>query len=259
MDPTRRLMDQVTREVLGVVRGILSDLDVESVLERVLEAARGLTGAHYAALGVLDESSGGLERFITLGIDEQTRAQIGSLPVGRGVLGVLIENPVPLRLDDVGAHPSSYGFPLGHPPMNTFLGVPILVGDTPFGNLYLTEKEAGASFTEEDEAAVVLLAEFAGVAIDHARRYTGAETRRLELQRTVDALDATIQISRALSGQTDLDVILELVAKRGRALVSARALVIEYERDGALVVVAGAGQLPEGVVGNRIDLPGTVA
>src|SRR5262249_10636670 len=132
--------------VLDVACGVLSDLDVDVVLERVLEAARELTGAKYAALGVLDQSRVELERFITAGLDAPTRLQIGALPRGRGVLGELIDDPRPLRLADVGAHPHSYGFPSGHPPMKTFLGVPVLVGREPFGNLYLTEKRDGGEF-----------------------------------------------------------------------------------------------------------------
>jgi GAF domain-containing protein len=172
----------------------------------VLEAARELTGARYAALGVLDES--------------------------------------------VGAHPRSNGFPIGHPPMTSFLGVPVSVAGEPCGNLYLGDKAGAEEFSESDEQAAVLLAEFAGVAIDHARRHTASEAHREELQRAVAALDATIQIARAVGGQTDLEQILRLVAKRARALVSARTLVIEHLRDGELVVAAGAGELPSGVVGS---------
>ena len=157
------------------------------------------------------------------------------------MLGELIRNPVPLRLADVDGHPRSYGFPLGHPPMRSFLGVPVLVGGEPYGNLYLTEKQGAAEFTAEDEEAVVLLAEFAGVAIDHARRYTGSEQRRGGVAGNGECLEATIEIARALGGETNLAAILELVAKRGRALVSAQTLVIELERDGELVVAAGAG------------------
>jgi signal transduction histidine kinase len=244
---------------LELARAILGDLDLEVVLGHVVESARALTSANYAALGVLDDSRRELERFITAGIDEASREQIGELPRGRGVLGELIENPAPLRLSDVGAHPHSYGFPAAHPPMRTFLGVPVIVDGQPFGNLYLTEKADGSEFSEEDEQAVLLLAEFAGVAIDHARRYTNVETHRAELRRTVEALDATVQIARAVGGETDLDVILGLVAKRGRALVSARAVVIERERDGELVVMAGAGGLPDGLVGQRLDGRDSVA
>jgi signal transduction histidine kinase len=245
--------------VLAVARSVLGDLDVDVVLERVLDAARELTGARYAAVGVLDASRARLERFITVGVDSATRAAIGPAPTGRGVLGELIRHPEPLRLADVGAHPESYGFPIGHPPMRTFVGVPLLVGGAPYGNLYLAEKRGGEQFTEGDEAALVSLADIAGVAIDHARRYTGSETRREELERTVAALDATIQIAQALGGQTDLDTILELVAKRGRALVSARAVVIESLRDGELTAAAGAGELSPDLMGRGVDARDSVA
>ena len=247
------------RSVLSIARGVLSDLDLETVLGRVLDAARELTGARYAALGVLDEQRGALSRFVTVGIDDERRRAIGQLPTGRGVLGELIADPRPLRLADVGGHPHSYGFPPGHPPMKTFLGVPVEVAGVAFGNLYLTDKEGGDEFTQEDEDALVVLAEFAGVAIDHARRFTGSERRRGELQRTVETLDATVQISRALAGQTDLPTVLALVAKRGRALVSARALLIELQDGDELVVAAGTGRLPDGLIGHRFELAGTVA
>jgi signal transduction histidine kinase len=253
------LIDRTTQGILEVARSVLADLDLDQVLDRVLESAQELTEARYAALGVLNETRTELSRFLTRGIDEASHAMIGALPRGRGVLGALINDPVPLRLDDVGRHPRSYGFPAGHPPMHAFLGVPILVGGTPFGNLYLTEKAGGAQFSETDEQAVAVLAEFAGVAIDHARRYTGASQRRDELERTVAALEATTQIARAVGGETDLEVILELVAKRGRALVSARALLIELRRNNELVVAAGAGELPAGLIGQSVSLEDTVA
>jgi signal transduction histidine kinase len=194
-----------------------------------------------------------------VGIDEPTRRLIGPLPTGRGVLGELIRTPVPLRIADVGRHPYSYGFPVGHPPMKSFLGVPIVVDGRPYGNLYLTEKQGAAEFSEDDEQAAVLLAGLAGLAIDHAGRFSGSEIKRAQLQQTVHALDATIQIARALVGETDLYAILELVAKRGRALVSARTLVIELVRDGELELAAGAGELPAGLLGQRVELANTVA
>jgi signal transduction histidine kinase len=246
-------------EAVRLARGVLSELDLEVVLRRLVESARELSGARYAALGVTDESRSELERFITVGIDDETRGRIGDLPRGRGVLGELIAHAAPLRLADVGAHPHSYGFPPGHPPMKTFLGVPVMIDGIPFGNLYLTEKAGGEQFTDEDEQTIVLLAELAGVAIDHARRYSRLEAQRAELQRTVEALDATMQITRALGGETDLDVILALVAKRGRALVAARALVIEHEQAGEMVIAAGAGDLPDGLVGRRVDLRDSLA
>jgi signal transduction histidine kinase len=252
-------VDQQTRALRTVACSVLERLDVEVVLGRVLQSAHELTGARYAALGVLDESRTELARFLALGIEEPERRAIGALPRGRGVLGELIREPRPLRLIDVGSHPYSYGFPLGHPPMSTFLGVPILIDGRPFGNLYLTEKEGGSEFTAEDEQSVVLLAEFAAIAIDHARRYAASEEQRIELEHSVSALDATIQIARALGGQTDLEAILELVAKRGRALVSARALVIELLRSDELELAAGAGELPSDLIGRRVLSENTVA
>lgn len=245
--------------VLDVAESVLAELDVEVVLTRVLAAARELTAARYAAVGVLDESRTQLERFITSGIDEDARKLIGNLPHGRGVLGELILNPHPLRLDDVGSHPRSYGFPPQHPPMKTFLGVPLLVANEPFGNIYLTDKSGDQPFTAEDEQALVVLSKFAGIAIHHARRYALVEAQRAELQRAVAALDATVQIARAVGGETDLDVVLELVAKRGRALVAAKTLVIEREIRGEMVVTAAAGNLPAQVVGKAIDPGDSVA
>jgi signal transduction histidine kinase len=252
-------MDSATEGVLSVARSILQELDLEVVLARVLEAARGLTDARYAALGVLDDSRHQLTRFLTLGIDDHTRSTIGPLPTGRGVLGELIRSPRPLRVADLGSHPYSFGFPVGHPPMSSFLGVPIMVDGEPYGNLYLTEKQHASEFSEADEQSLMLLAGFAGLAIDHAQRYSGLESQRLRLQRTNQALDATIQVARALGGETDLEAILELVAKRGRALVSARVLIIELLDGDRLILAAGAGELPVGLVGQKVSFANTVA
>ena len=254
-----RAVDRATRGILDVARGVLEELDLDVVLEQVLSAAQELTGAQYAAVGVLNESRSELARFLTKGIDDHARDAIGNLPRGRGVLGVLIEHPEALRLADVGDHPRSYGFPHGHPTMSSFLGVPILVDGEPWGNLYLTEKLDGSEFTDEDEQAVLVLADFAGVAIDHARRYTGTREDRDELAKTVAALEATNQIARALGGETDPDVVLELVAKRGRALVSARVLLIELQRGEELEAAAAAGEIPAGLIGTRFPLADTVA
>ena len=202
-------MEDQAQSLMDVAGSVLGELDLEVVVDRVLQSARKLTGAQYAALGVLDASRTELDRFITVGIDEHARREIGVLPRGRGVLGELIRDPVPLRLSDVGEHPRSYGFPLGHPPMHSFLGVPILVNGLPFGSLYLTEKANGGQFTDEDEKSATTLAKFAGLAIDHARRYTGAAARGDELARTVAALQATTEITHAVGGATDVDVILE--------------------------------------------------
>jgi signal transduction histidine kinase len=251
-------MDQATQRILEIARGVLTELELGDVLERVLSAAQELTGARYAALGVLSADKLELAQFHTRGIDENTRAMIGGLPRGRGVLGALIENGRPLRLDDVGEHPRSYGFPHGHPPMRSFLGVPILVKGEPYGNLYLTESGSGA-FSQDDQDAAMMLADFAGVAIDHASRYTGARRDRDELARTVAALEATTQIARAVGGETDPTVVLELVAKRGRALVSARTLLIELGRGDQIEVAAAAGEAGADLVGRSFALESTVA
>jgi GAF domain-containing protein len=136
--------DTALRTLIALGNSVLEESELELVFERVIDAARELTGARYAALGVLDDRRERLERFLTAGVDDETREMLGEPPSGHGVLGELIRNPEPLRLPDVGAHPRSYGFPIGHPPMATFLGVPILVDGQAWGNLYLTEK-AGVS------------------------------------------------------------------------------------------------------------------
>jgi signal transduction histidine kinase len=247
------------REVIAVARTVLGDLDLEVVLQRLLATARELTGARYAAVGVLDESKRELARFITSGMDEATAARIGALPTGRGVLGELITHPVPLRLENVSSHPSSYGFPEGHPDMASFLGVPLIVEGSPYGNLYLTDKADGLRFTAEDEEAALLLAELAGLAIDHARRYAGLDRRRADLERSVSALEATMEIAGALAGLSDVDAVLQLVAERGRALVGARVVAIEIQEGEELVVAAGAGELEAEMIGLRFSARDTVA
>jgi len=246
--------------LLEIARSVIGDLDLEIVLGRVLDSARRLTGARYAAMGILNDSRTSLARFVTAGIDDELRAQLGAPPTGHGLLGELIRDPRPLRVASVRRHPRSYGFPAGHPPMEGFLGVPIIVAGEPFGNLYLTDKEDGGAFTDADEKALVLLGDLAGVAIDHARRYSGSEAQRDELEHTVAALDATVSLARLLAGQTDLGVIVELVAKRGRALISARALVIELLRDDDVLDVAFvAGAMEQSVNGRQVELKGSAA
>ncbi|MDA8067361.1 MAG: GAF domain-containing sensor histidine kinase [Actinomycetota bacterium] len=247
------------RAVLDVAEGVLAELDLEVVLRRVVEAARELTSARYAAVGVLDASRTHLERFLTAGVEPQAHDQIGLLPRGRGVLGELIRDPRPMRLDDVRAHPLSYGFPSGHPPMTSFLGAPILVDGEPFGNIYLTDKADGQAFGRHDEQAVTVLARLAGIAVDHARRYALLQDQRAELEHTVTALDATVEIARAVGEQSDLDGVLELVASQARLLVAARALVIEREIEGRMVIAAVSGELPEGIIGQTLNPISSVA
>lgn len=253
------LEEQRLRRILDVGRSVVAELDLEALLRRVLDEARALTGARYAALGVLDERHSELERFLTAGIDERTHRAIGELPRGRGVLGVLISDPRPLRLDHVGDHPRSYGFPLAHPPMETFLGVPIAVGGEAFGNLYLCEKEGGEPFDADDEEAIVLLAGWASVAIANARAYHGEHSRRSELEQLVRALEATTEIARAVGGETDLERVLELIVKRARALVEARGVLIMLREGDALRGAAVAGDLDDDLLGVRVPVEGSVS
>ena len=229
------------RGLLAVGQTLTSELDPDVVLERILEQAQRLTGARYAALGVLNEDRTELERFITAGIDDATYRGIGGLPRGRGVLGVLIEDPRPLRLANVGSHPESYGFPPGHPTMDSFLGVPIVIRGQAWGNLYLAEKDGGGEFTQPDEDAAMALAAWAAIAIENARIHQTSEERREQLERAVRSFEAARDIGDAIGSVDDLDRVLELIVKRGRALVGARSLLIMLREREELVVAASAG------------------
>ncbi len=243
--------------LLDAGQTLVSELDPDKVLRRLLDTARTLTGAQYAAIGVMDSARQGLERFVVAGISDEVHKEIGDLPRGRGVLGVLIDEPHPLRLPDVGRHPMSYGFPPGHPPMRTFLGVPILIRGEAWGNLYLTEKPA--DFTEADEKAAVVLAGWAGIAIDNARSYRAESRRREDLERANQALETTTEVARALGGITDVDRALELIAKRSRALVGARAVGIGLIEGDEIVTVAVAGQDIEAYLGIRVPISKSLA
>ena len=238
--------------LLDAGRSLVAELDPGAVLDGILATAREITGARYAALGILDERRTALGRFLTAGIDERARAAIGDEPRGRGVLGVLIREPRPLRLADVSQHPQSYGFPEGHPQMRGFLGVPILIRGAVWGNLYLTEKDGG-EFTATDEQAAVILADWAGTALENARLYELSEHRRIEQERSVRGLEATRDIAVAVGSDTGIERVLELIVKRGRGLIDARSVVIML-RDGAdLVVTASAGEA-EDVRGRRVAI-----
>jgi signal transduction histidine kinase len=245
------------RELIDVGRSLVAELDPEAILSRVLEVACDLTGARYAALGVLDEDRHELERFITHGIDEEARRAIGNLPRGRGILGLLIEQPRPLRLVNVGSHPRSYGFPPGHPPMTTFLGVPVVIRGHAWGNLYLTEK-AGGEFDEADEQSAGILAEWTAIAVDNARLYRDVQVRRDEMERAVHRLEATTEISRAVGGETDLERILEIVVKRGRALVEARSLLILLREGDEMAVTTIAGERKAGEDAVRVPIRSSI-
>jgi signal transduction histidine kinase len=231
------------RRLIDVGNEVLSELDLEAVLQSVVEAARELTGARYAALGVLDPARLELERFINVGIDEETRRGIGNLPRGRGVLGELIREPVPLRLQDVERHPHAYGFPPGHPPMHSFLGVPIAVRGEIYGNLYMTEKKGGGQFDATDEEAAVTLASWAGIAIENARLYTSLSEREVEVEQALRRAETSVDIARTVGGETDVERVLDLIVKRARALVEARALLVLLHRGDCLFVAAHAGEV----------------
>jgi two-component system, NarL family, sensor histidine kinase DevS len=249
MNPPERSHSQPPEErfrrLIDVGTAILSELDLEAVLSSVVEAAREITSAQYAALGVLDADRAELERFIYLGIDDETKRAIGNLPRGRGVLGELIREPAPLRLRDVNEHPHAYGFPPGHPPMRSFLGVPITVRGETFGNLYMTEKRGGEEFDEDDEAAAKTLATWAGVAIENARLYTTLSKREAEIEQALRRAETSVDIAHAIGGETDVARVLDLIVKRARALVEARTLLVLLRRGGRLVLAAQAGEIGE--------------
>jgi len=212
--------------LLEAVLAVGSDLDLQQVLQRIVAAAVSLADATYGALGVLSVDGQSLARFITVGIDDQTIARIGPEPKGLGVLGELIRAPHPLRLADLAQHSSSYGFPANHPPMSSFLGVPVLVGSEVFGNLYLTEKRGVKEFTQDDEAVMVALAAAAGVAIKNARLYD--ESRRRTEWRAANSEVLTA----LLSGAERFDV-LELVTGRAREVMGAQLVLLAIPEGGS--------------------------
>jgi len=250
---------QQLERLLAIAPALAGGLDLETVLRRIVEAAREVTGSRYAALGVLDASGEALERFITVGLSDEEVARIGDLPRGRGVLGELIRRPQPLRLEHVGDHPRSYGFPMGHPPMESFLGVPIRVRGEVYGNLYLTEKQGG-EYDEDDEESALRLADWAGIAIDNARLYGAVRARHNELERTVEVLETHVEVARAIGGTTDLAPVLELIVKRGRALVEARGVALALVQGEELLVTNTAGSMVASLSGYRLPWKsGTVA
>jgi signal transduction histidine kinase len=237
MAGTKDLRSGTTDALLEAVLAVASDLDLQHVLQRIVGAAVSLADAEYGALGVLSVDGQSLAQFITVGIDDAVVRRIGPRPKGLGVLGELIREPHPLRLNDLAEHGSSYGFPANHPPMRSFLGVPVLVGSEVFGNLYLTEKRGGG-FTQHDQDVVIALAAAAGVAIKNARLYD--ESRRRTEWRT-----ATGEVLTALlSGAEQLDV-LDLVTRQAREVLEAEAAV--------LAVAGPEGWTPHGAEG-RVDL-----
>jgi two-component system, NarL family, sensor histidine kinase DevS len=212
---------------------INSELSLEGVLERIVEAAARVTDAEYAALGVIDRAGSGLERFVTYGIAPEVQTEIGDPPHGRGILGVLIKDARPLRLHDLTQDPRSVGFPPGHPPMRSFLGVPIRLRGVAYGNLYLTEKEGG-DFTDDDEELVTLLAAQAAVALENARLYESATAWSQQLE-------SLNEVGAALVGELELGPLLELVVARLRELIGARLVAIALPSGEGLRIAAADG------------------
>jgi len=246
--------DQLDRLRILVDSGIAlsSELSLDALLQRIVETAAELTGAHYAALGVIDKSGQRLERFLTTGIDAETHAAIGELPHGRGILGVLIRDAKPLRLKDIADDPRSVGFPRSHPPMTSFLGLPIVLRGAAYGNLYLTEKAGGEEFTAEDEELTQLLAAQAAVAIENTRLYESS-TRWLR------QLESLNEIGNALASELELEPLLGIVARRLQELVDARLVLIALPEGGSLRIAAAEGESSFGVTGMELAVDASKA
>ncbi|NRQ40482.1 GAF domain-containing protein, partial [Nonomuraea sp. NN258] len=239
--------------LLDAVVSVGSDLDLETVLRRIVETATTLVDASYGALGVVGEENT-LIQFIPVGLSEEEIAAIEHWPHGLGLLGLLIKDARPLRLGKISDHPESYGFPPGHPPMGTFLGVPVRVRDEVFGNLYLTEKRGGGEFDEEDEAVVIALATAAGVAVENARLYE--ESRRRETW-----LQASAEITTSLLSGADTRQVLTTMAARARQMCDADLVqvLLPGPAADALVVDVVEGEGAEELLGTAFEISATLA
>ncbi|MFJ9818609.1 GAF domain-containing protein [Streptomyces sp. NPDC101151] len=235
LEAARGTRDRV-HSLLEAVLSVGRELDLEQVLHSIVEAAAVLVDAEYAALGVIGPDGKRLSAFHTVGVGEEEIARIGPFPEGHGILGELIRHPQPLRLAKLSGHPASYGFPPGHPSMNSFLGVPIRVRDQVFGNLYLTEKRGGAEFDEEDESVLSTLAVAAGVAIDNARLYEESRLRERWLR-------ANAEITHRLMSGSERAEALGLIADRAREITASAlaAVALPMEHTDALAVEIAVG------------------
>ncbi len=235
-----------TRALVEAGIALASELSLDAVLQKLVDTAAELTGARYAALGVIDPAGDGLERFITTGIDAETIERIGDLPRGRGILGLIISDARPLRLHDLHDDPHSVGFPPNHPEMTTFLGMPVLLRGVAYGNLYLTEKGGGGDFTAEDEELTALLAAQAAVAIENARLYESAT-------RWLAQLESLNEIGNALVAEVGLSRQLQLVAQRLRTLLGARIVTVNLPNpDRSLRIVAADGDQADELLGTTV-------
>ncbi|MDT0545021.1 MULTISPECIES: sensor histidine kinase [Streptomyces] len=225
IDAVRGTQDRV-HSLLEAVLSVGRELDLPQVLRRIVEAAVVLVDAEYGALGVIGEDRRWLAEFLTVGVSEEQIAAIGALPSGHGILGELIRHPEPLRLAELSEHPASYGFPPGHPPMHSFLGVPIRVRDEVFGNIYLTEKRGGKEFDGEDETVLSTLAVAAGVAIENARLYEEARHRQRWLE-------ANAEVTQGLLSGVDETRVLGLIVGHARRLLAADLGVLALPVEGS--------------------------
>ncbi|MDQ4133391.1 MAG: GAF domain-containing protein [Actinomycetota bacterium] len=252
--PTEHVGPRGLRHLLDAVLLIGSDLDLHGTLRRIVEAAVDLVDARYGALGVLDPTGTALADFITVGIDEEARKEIGSLPTGLGLLGSLITDARPLRLADLTEHPDSSGFPPKHPPMTSFLGVPIRMRDEVFGNLYLTDKTTAEVFTDVDEELVTALAGAAGVAIENARLYE--QGRRREA-----AMAAMQEVATALLAGAEPQHSLALIARQGRELVNAdlASIALPAETPDTMTIAVADGFMAGALLGQRFPTEGSVS
>jgi signal transduction histidine kinase len=242
----------------GRLRGLLranalvaGELSLPVVLRQIVGAAQDLLGARYAALGVLSRD-GELEQFVHAGMDDELVAAIGDLPRGRGILGLLTSEPVPIRLARLSAHPAAAGFPPGHPPMGSFLGVPVRIGEEIFGNLYLTERTAGGEFTADDEELAIALAAAAGAAIANARRFAESEQRRRWL-------DASAQLTPLLLAD-DQGQAHALITRHGADAADADFAILAVPANPHQVIVTGAaGTLAAGLMNRTVPLADSLA
>jgi len=211
---------------------VTADLELSEVLTRIVRSACELVDAKYGAMGVLGPDGEHLVEFVTRGLSQEEQDAIGDLPRGHGVLGLLIREPRPRRLRDLGGHPDSYGFPPNHPPMRSFLGTPVRIRDVVFGNLYLTEKQGAAEFTTDDEAILVALAAAAGIAIENARQYEWSRRQRRWLQ-------TTGEVTQLLFEGRGEGAAMDFLAQRTRELAQAQlAMVALFDQEGDLLVRA---------------------
>jgi signal transduction histidine kinase len=245
-DVTTRLLEPRLRALLRATLEVASQPSLEAMLDATVRAAASLTGARYAALGVRTPSGETLERFVTTGLDAKERAHIGSEPQGRGILGVLLRERRTLRLQDISDDPRAVGFPPGHPPMRSFLGVPILIQGVLYGSLYLTEKAAGAEFDDDDAMVVESLAGHAGAVIQLTRLYERST-------RWFRQLEDIVAVANELGAETDRERLARIVAERGSTLLDARIVVVALRwGDGTLVAEAATGPGAEALVGTLV-------